>query len=54
MICPHCQQEMDIGTAGPFDVVFMSRKTCEKCRREFLIVNGAPMKPEDYRSPGEA
>jgi uncharacterized protein (DUF983 family) len=54
MICPHCHQETGIGTAALFDAVFMSRKTCEMCGREFLIVNDVAMKLEDYQTPGEA
>ena len=40
--------------AALFDTVFMSRKTCEICGREFLILNDIPMKVKDYRTPGEA
>ena len=54
MICPHCKQETAIGAAALFDTVFMSRKTCEKCGREFLIVNNVPMTPEQYNGLGEA
>jgi transposase-like protein len=48
MICPHCQQETGIGTAALFDHVFMSRTKCERCGKEFLIVNGVPMTREQY------
>jgi hypothetical protein len=54
MICPHCQQETGVGTAALFDTVLMSRKTCEQCGKVFLIVDNLPMKPEDYRTTGEA
>jgi transposase-like protein len=54
LICPHCKQETGIGTAGIFDHVFMSRKKCERCGKEFLIVNDVPMKPEDYQASGQA
>jgi transposase-like protein len=47
-ICPYCKQETGIGTAALFDTVLMSRKTCEKCGREFLIVNDMPMTQEQY------
>jgi DNA-directed RNA polymerase subunit RPC12/RpoP len=52
--CPHCHQETGIGTAAAFDHIFMSRKACEKCGREFLIVDGAPMTEDQYRRKGEA
>jgi hypothetical protein len=54
LICPQYKQETGIGTAGIFDHVFMSRKKCERCGKEFLIVNGVPMKPEDYQASGQA
>jgi len=47
-ICPYCNQETGIGTAALFDTVLMSRKTCDKCGREFLIVNDVPMTQEQY------
>ena len=43
VICPHCKQEPGIGTAALFDHVFMSRKKCEQCGKELLIVNDVPM-----------
>jgi uncharacterized protein YbaR (Trm112 family) len=48
VICPHCKQETGIGTAALFDHVFMSRKRCEKCGKDFLIVDGIPMTEEQY------
>ena len=48
MICPRCKQETGIGTAALFDHVFMSRKRCEKCGKDFLIVDGIPMTEEQY------
>jgi len=42
MTCPHCNNETGIGTAALFDHVFMSRKKCERCGKEFLIVDGVP------------
>jgi hypothetical protein len=47
-ICPYCKQETGVGTAALFDTVFSSRKTCEKCGREFLIVNDLSLRSEDY------
>ena len=54
-ICPYCKQETGVRTAALFDTVLMSRKTCDKCGREFLIVNNVPMTEERWaaaRSPG--
>jgi len=48
-ICPYCKLETGIGTAALFDTVLMSRKTCDKCGREFLIVNDVPMTKEQYK-----
>jgi uncharacterized protein (DUF983 family) len=47
-VCPHCKQETGVGTAALFDTVLMSRKACDKCGREFLIVNDVPMTAEEY------
>ena len=47
-ICPYCKQETGVRTAALFDTVLMSRKTCDKCGREFLIVNDVPMTEEQY------
>jgi transposase-like protein len=52
MICPHCHQETGIGTAAALDQIFMSRKACEKCGKEFLIVDGVPMSEDQYRRKG--
>ena len=48
VICPHRKQDTGVGTAALFEHVFMSRKKCEKCGKEFLIVNGVPMTQEQY------
>jgi transposase-like protein len=48
VVCPHCKQETGIGTAALFDHVFMSRKKCKRCGRDFLIVDGIPMTEEQY------
>ena len=39
LICPHCHQETGIGTVALFDHFFRAGKKCEKCGREFLIIN---------------
>ena len=48
-ICPHCKLETGIGTAALFNTVLMSRKTCDKCGRQFVIINDVPMTEEQYR-----
>ena len=48
MTCPYCNQNTGIGTAAIFDTILMSRKRCERCGREFLIVNDVPMTQEQY------
>jgi len=48
-ICPYCKLATGIGTAAMFDTVLMSRKTCDKCGRQFLIVNDVPMTEEQYK-----
>ena len=48
-IRPYCKQKTGVGTASLFHTVLMSRKTCDKCGREFLIVNDVPMTKEQYR-----
>lgn len=52
VICPYCKQETGVGTAALFDHVFMSRKQCERCGKEFLIVNGEPI-PESSMHEGQ-
>jgi len=38
-ICPYCKNETGVGAATLFDKVLISRKTCEQCGQNFLIVN---------------
>jgi len=33
---------------GAFDQILMSRKNCENCGREFLIVDGVPMTEDQF------
>jgi uncharacterized protein (DUF983 family) len=47
-VCPYCKEETGIGTVALFDTVLMSRKTCEKCGHEFLIVHDVPMIEEKW------
>jgi hypothetical protein len=48
MKCPHCNQEIGISTATLADHAFLLRSRCEKCGKEFLIVDGVPMTEEQY------
>ena len=48
MKCPHCGQEIGVSTAEISDHTFLLRTQCEKCAKEFLIVEGVPMKDEQY------
>jgi len=50
MKCPHCGQEIGISTAALADDAVLLRTQCEKCGKEFLIVEGAPMTDEQYSS----
>jgi uncharacterized protein (DUF983 family) len=49
-ICPYCDKETGVGTASLFDKVLMSRKTCEQCGQEFLIVNDVPTRLDERDS----
>ena len=50
MKCPYCGQEIGIGIAALADEAFLLRTQCEKCRKEFLIVEGIPMTDKQYSS----
>ena len=50
MKCPHCRQEIGVSTADLADQAFLLRIQCEKCGKEFLIVDGTPMTEEQYSS----
>jgi len=50
MKCPHCHEEIGIATADLADHAFLLRAQCEKCGREFLIVERLPMTDEQYSS----
>jgi hypothetical protein len=50
MKCPHCHQEIGIATTDLADHAFLLRAQCEKCGREFLIVERLPMTDEEYSS----
>ena len=40
--CPHCSAELVIGTVT--GTILMSRRSCGKCGKEFLIENDVPRK----------
>jgi transposase-like protein len=42
MICPYCNAQVIVETA--LEVIFAARRICEKCNREFLIVDDQPQK----------
>ena len=42
--CPHCRAPLVIGTV--MDTIVLSRRTCPKCGREFVIENDVPKKPD--------
>jgi predicted Zn finger-like uncharacterized protein len=48
MKCPHCKHEIEISTADLADHAFLLRIRCEKCGKEFLIVDGTPMTDGQY------
>ena len=50
MKCPHCGKEIAITTADLADGAFLLRTQCERCGKEFLIVEGVPMTDEQYAS----
>jgi len=36
--CPYCEADLDIDS--PLDHIFIARRTCPECGREFLIKDG--------------
>jgi len=50
MNCPHCNREIDDSTAALADHAYMLRARCEKCGKEFLIVESVAMTEEKYTS----
>jgi len=40
--CPYCKADFAIGTV--MNVILVSRRTCPKCSREFMIENDVPKK----------
>jgi DNA-directed RNA polymerase subunit RPC12/RpoP len=48
MKCPYCGQEIRTPIASLADESFLLRTRCEKCGKEFLIVEGVPMTDERY------
>jgi DNA-directed RNA polymerase subunit RPC12/RpoP len=50
MKCPHCGQEIGIGTAALAGHAYLLRTQCEKCGKEYLILDGFPITEEQYSS----
>ena len=50
MKCPYCGQKIGTRIAALADDAFLLRTQCEKCGKEFLIVDGVPMTDERYSS----
>ena len=50
MKCPYCGQRIGIATVDLSRHAYLLRALCEKCGKEFLIVNGIPMTEEQYSS----
>jgi transposase-like protein len=48
--CPHCQSPLVVGTI--MDKLLMSRRTCPKCGKEFLIENDVPRKLDSKKPSG--
>jgi len=48
--CPHCKTPLVIGTI--MDKLLISRRTCQKCAKEFLIENDVPRKPDSKKPSG--
>jgi len=42
--CPHCRTPLTVGTV--MARILLSRRTCPKCGKEFLIENDVPRKPD--------
>jgi uncharacterized Zn finger protein len=45
--CPYCGMKGKV--ESELDEIYMARRTCEGCGKEFLIVNNRPMNPEDHK-----
>jgi hypothetical protein len=50
--CPHCHAPLLIGTV--MGTILLSRRTCPKCHKEFLIENDVPKKPSSEKKPSES
>jgi ribosomal protein S27AE len=50
MKCPRCGHEIGTAIVALADHAYLLRTQCEKCGKEFLIVDGIPMTEEQYRS----
>jgi hypothetical protein len=43
LIWPHCGQQRAIPCAGEFAFIDVGRFTCERCGKEFLVLDNVPM-----------
>jgi transposase-like protein len=50
--CPHCRGDLTIGTV--MDKILLSRRTCPKCHKEFVIEKDVPNKPGTAKKPSES
>jgi len=48
MKCPYCHQEIGIAITDLADHAFLLRTRCEKCDKEFLIVDGVSVTEDQY------
>jgi uncharacterized protein YbaR (Trm112 family) len=50
MFCPYCKKETNVPGSEP-DAMEVSRATCERCHKEFVIIENFPMTTkEQYRA----
>jgi DNA-directed RNA polymerase subunit RPC12/RpoP len=47
--CPYCDTKLVF--TSPQEILLMARRTCAKCKREFLIENGKAMKDSTKQRP---
>jgi len=50
--CPHCRAPLIIGIVT--ETILLSRRTCPKCHKEFLIESDVPKKPGTEKKPSES
>jgi transcriptional regulator NrdR family protein len=50
MKCPHCHHEIGTSVVDLANNALLLQTRCEKCGKEFLILEGVPMTEEQYSS----